>query len=144
MDHGLEAIAAHGDLAVSPQPKGHGDVTVDGRRQREALVVVRVLADDVHPSGRNGDGARGITKRLAKPGPGTLIKLMGCAHGRSIRAKSQSSASSTLSAVGNSGSVRRSRSNRQVRMPMVGRPLRNARAISERVPRPPPTATTPS
>src|SRR3989441_3957417 len=70
---------------------------------------------------------------------------MVCAHlARAILAKSQSSASFGLAARGSSGSVRASRSNRQVRMPIVGRPFLSASATSDSVPSPPPRATTPS
>ena len=85
-------------------PKYLGVKMFDGQKAESGNIIVR---------------QRGTKFR---PGPGTLIKLMGRAHGRSIRAKSQSSASFGLSAMGSSGSVRRLRSNRQVRMPMVGMP----------------------
>src|ERR1700737_4775398 len=140
----LVSIAAQGNATVSPQSKGNGHMAIDRRRKHETLVIVRVLADDIHPPGRDGDGARRIAKRLAEAIAGAFIKLVWCAHGRSIRAKSQSSASVGLATTGRSGSVRRSRSRRQVWMPIAGRLLRKARAISDNVPRPPPTATTPS
>ena len=76
---------------------------------------------------------------------GAFIKLVWRTHdGDSIWAKSQSSASVAFAAAGSSGSVRPSRSKRQVLRPIAGRPLRSARAISDSVPRPPPRATTPS
>src|SRR5438552_19198680 len=108
---------------------------VDGGRQYEALVIVGVLADDIDASGRDRHGARRITKRLPESGSRAFIELMRRAHDeRLIRAKSQS-ASVAFSAIGNSGSVRSCRSKRQVLMPIVGRRLRSARAISDSVPR---------
>ena len=35
--------------AVGPDPPGHDGVAVDGHRQHDAVVVVHVLADEVHP-----------------------------------------------------------------------------------------------
>src|ERR1700737_5170004 len=119
-------------------------MAIDRRREDVALVVVGVLADDIHPPGRDGNGARRIAKRLAEARPGAFVELMWRAQGLPIRRTSQSSASFGLAATGSSGSVRPSRSKRQVLMPMVGSRLRSARAISDSVPRPPPRATAPS
>src|ERR1700726_2904794 len=106
---------------------------IDRGRQHEALVIVRMLADDIHATWSDRDGARRVSKRLAKPAAGALIQLMGRTQdGSPIWAKSQFSASVTFAATGSSGSVRPSRSKRQDLMPIVGRPLRSARAISER------------
>ena len=103
----LVPIAAQGEASVAPQPEGDGDMPVDGGRQDEALVIVRVLADEIDASGRHGHGARRITKRLPESGSGAFIELVRRAHdGWAIRANSQSSASVAFSAIGNSGSVR--------------------------------------
>src|ERR1700736_579547 len=135
-------VAMENDARVLAQSQSDAYMPVDRCRQAKTLVVVRVVADDIDASRRDGHGARGIAKRLPEGGSGLFIQLVSRAH--DIRAKSQSSPSVGLAAVGRSGSVRPSRSNRQVRMPMVGRRLRKASAISDRVPRPPPMAITPS
>src|SRR4029077_937514 len=124
------SITAKRQLTIPPQPKRHGDMPIDGRGKDPTLVVIGVFADDVHASGRDRNGGRRIAKGLAKATSGAFVQLMRRTHGRSIWAKSHSRASCGFAAVGSSGSVRRTRSKRQVWIPMIGRRLRSASAIS--------------
>src|SRR5207248_7788538 len=111
----------------------------------ETVVVVGVLANDVDATRGDGDRPGRIAEGFAERRSGSLVELVRCAHvGFAILVNSQSRASFGSSASGRSGSVRASRSNRHVRMPIVGRPFLSASAISDRVPSPPPSPTTPS
>src|SRR5713101_8661972 len=76
----LVSIASEGDASVSPQAKRNANMPIDRGRQHEALVVVRVLADNVDSPGSDRDGARRIAKCLAKAATGAFIELVWRAH----------------------------------------------------------------
>ena len=50
-------------VSSSPLLDGHGDARADGERQAEPVVVVRVLADEVHPAGRKRPDGHGTPGR---------------------------------------------------------------------------------
>ena len=58
MEHAARGARSAGGLTVGLLPTDDvrdANVPVNRRRQDEALVVVRVLADDVDPAGRDGN-----------------------------------------------------------------------------------------
>ncbi len=128
----LRLVAHHLDGSSRAGTKGDRHIAVDRRRQNEPVVVVRVLADDVDPSRRGDDGRRVRVERLPEQILGALRERFRRGHDRWL--KIQARASSAVSTDGSGASVCPLRSNRQVRSPTTGRPMRMASAISDSVP----------
>ena len=73
-------ITSQCDLSITPEPERDRDMPIDGGRQDEALVVIGVLADDVHATRRDGDRSRRIAEGLAEGVSGSLVELVRGAH----------------------------------------------------------------
>src|SRR3954470_13686643 len=66
----LAEVARLGLDAALPERRGDGDAAVDRERQREALVVVGVLADQVHAAGAARGHAHPSLLRITRPASG--------------------------------------------------------------------------
>ena len=72
------------DPAVLTQPDGGDDLTIDREGQHEPVVVVGVLADEVHPPRRAPDAIRLPAGALPK-GPGDAVDALSRQHGAPAR-----------------------------------------------------------
>ncbi len=72
------------------RPGGEDHVALDRHRQHKAIVVVGVLADEIHPAGSGDDPLRGVAKDFGKTrggASGEVGERRGGIHGKSFRVR---------------------------------------------------------